>query len=126
MSVLSWMNAQEFHPGEIWKDTQGNPINAHGGGILFQNNTYYWYGEHKDKTNDARVGVTCYSSRDLYNWKYEGVVLAVSNDLGSEIVSGCIIERPKVIYNKKIKNTSCGFTWNLKTRDIKRQKPRLP
>ncbi|WP_294232450.1 glycoside hydrolase family 43 protein [uncultured Chryseobacterium sp.] len=119
MSVLSWMNAQEFHPGEIWKDTQGNPINAHGGGILFQNNTYYWYGEHKDKTNDARIGVTCYSSRDLYNWKYEGVALAVSNDPGSEIVSGCIIERPKVIYNKKNKEYIMWFHLELKDQGYK-------
>ena len=22
----------EFIPGEVWKDTDGNPINAHGGG----------------------------------------------------------------------------------------------
>ena len=24
----------EFIPGEVWKDTDGNPINAHGGGLL--------------------------------------------------------------------------------------------
>lgn len=22
-------------PGEVWKDTDGNPINAHGGGLLY-------------------------------------------------------------------------------------------
>jgi hypothetical protein len=32
-------------PGEIWPDTDGKHINAHGGGILYYNNTYYWFGE---------------------------------------------------------------------------------
>ena len=34
-------------PGEVWNDTDGNPINAHGGGILYHEGTYYWYGEYK-------------------------------------------------------------------------------
>ena len=33
-------------PGEVWNDTDGNPINAHGGGILYHEGTYYWYGEY--------------------------------------------------------------------------------
>lgn len=39
-----------YHPGRIWLDTDGNPIQAHGGGILFdqKSKTYYWYGEYKD------------------------------------------------------------------------------
>ena len=43
-------------------------INAHGGGILYDKGTYYWYGEHKvegDAGNYAQVGVHCYSSKDL-------------------------------------------------------------
>ncbi|MDR1120458.1 MAG: family 16 glycosylhydrolase [Dysgonamonadaceae bacterium] len=90
-------------PGAIWPDDQGNHINAHGGGILFYENTYYWFGEHKgERSNNAWVGVTCYSSNDLYRWKNEGVALSVvANDTTSEIRGGCIIERPKVIYNEK-------------------------
>lgn len=38
-----------FMPGEVWKDTDGNPINAHGGGLLYHEGTYYWYGEYKKK-----------------------------------------------------------------------------
>lgn len=39
-----------YHPGRIWLDTEGNPIQAHGGGILYDgiSRTYYWYGEYKD------------------------------------------------------------------------------
>ena len=38
-----------FKPGAVWKDTNGAPIQAHGGGILYDENTkkYYWYGEDK-------------------------------------------------------------------------------
>lgn len=39
-----------YYPGRIWLDTDGNPIQAHGGGILYdkRSRTYYWYGEYKD------------------------------------------------------------------------------
>lgn len=91
-----------FFPGELWKDNQGVHINAHGGGILYHEGTYYWFGEHKgERSNAALVGVTCYSSTDLYNWKNEGVALAVSENPESPIVRGSVIERPKVIYNTK-------------------------
>lgn len=94
-----------FTPGEIWPDNKGVHINAHGGGLLFHKGTYYWYGEHKtegEAGNLANVGVHCYSSDDLYNWKDEGIALSVMPEgSGSEIEKGCILERPKVIYNSK-------------------------
>ena len=91
-----------FRPGKLWFDTDGNIINAHGGGIVRIGDTWYWYGEHKsEESNNALVGVMCYSSKDLYNWKNEGVALSVSDDPGSPIVRGSIIERPKVIHNAK-------------------------
>lgn len=96
---------QSFAPGKIWQDNNGVHINAHGGGMLFYDNTYYWFGEHKvagGKGNRAYVGVHCYSSKDLYNWKDEGIALSVvKNDPNHKLIEGCIIERPKVIYNKK-------------------------
>lgn len=93
-----------FHPGKEWKDNNGVHINAHGGGMLHHEGTYYWFGEHKvegRKGNKAQVGVHCYSSTDLYNWKDEGIVLKVKQDTNSLLEKGCIVERPKVIYNKK-------------------------
>jgi hypothetical protein len=93
-----------FRPGELWPDTSGTPINAHGGGFLFRNGTYYWFGEFKTAGpggNAANVGVSVYSSRDLYRWKNEGIALKVSDDPASDIVKGCVIERPKVLFNAK-------------------------
>lgn len=85
----------------VWSDTAGEPINAHGGGILYHDGTYYWYGEHKsDFTTNAMVGITCYSSENLVDWDYRGVVLPVeTEDTTSDIIRGCVMERPKVIYN---------------------------
>ena len=94
-----------FKPGQIWNDTAGEPINAHGGGIYVENGIYYWFGEYKTEGsagNTAQVGVSVYSSNDLYNWDNRGIALQVDDtDSLSDIIKGCIIERPKVIYNKK-------------------------
>ena len=104
-----------FHPGELWLDNRGVHINAHGGGILFYNDKYYWFGEHKGEySNNALVGITCYSSEDLYNWQYEGVVLSVEDDTASDITSGCIMERPKVIYNPQTHKFVMYFHLELK------------
>lgn len=106
-----------FAPGKQWKDTDGVHINAHGGGILFDNGTYFWYGEYKTAGsggNTSLQGISCYSSKDLYNWKNEGIVLRVAEDLNSEITKGCIIERPKVVFNKKTKKYVMWFHLELK------------
>ncbi len=104
--------ATQFKPGAIWPDNNGVHINAHGGGILYQNGTYYWFGEHKiggEAGNVAHVGVHTYSSKDLYNWKDEGIALKVSDDKTSDIAKGCILERPKVVYNARTKKYVMWF-----------------
>ena len=93
-----------FVPGQVWNDTNSQPINAHGGGLLCHEGTYYWYGEFKiagPEGNKAQVGVSCYSSPDLYAWVNEGIALPVSEDMHHDIAKGCILERPKVIFNRK-------------------------
>jgi hypothetical protein len=106
-----------FVPGATWLDTAGNPINAHGGGLLFHQGVYYWYGEFKTGktylpdcnkswggTRVDTVGVSCYSSTNLADWKNEGLVLpAVADNPESELHPGKVLERPKVIYNKTTK-----------------------
>lgn len=102
-------------PGETWLDTDSNRINAHGGGILSRDGKYYWYGEHRpDSGATTQVGVTCYSSDNLRDWKYEGFALAVSDSAGHDIERGCIIERPKVIFNDKTGKYVMWFHLELK------------
>lgn len=109
-----------FSPGNLWLDTNGNIINAHGGGILYHEGIYYWYGEHRPERGfTTERGVTCYSSYDLYNWKYEGIVLSVVEDETSPIEKGCIIERPKVIYNAKTGKFVMYFHLELKGQGYK-------
>lgn len=109
-----------IRPAEVWKDTNGKPIDAHGGGVLFHNGTYYWYGEIKQgktylpKENASwggtRVdvqGVSCYSSKDLLHWESHGNVLpAVA---GGDLDPKKVLERPKVIYNAKTKKFVLWF-----------------
>ena len=94
----------QINPGVLWNDIDGNPINAHGGCVIFENGTYYWFGE--DRTGFVSNGVSCYQSTDLYNWKRLGLSLKTSGepqeDL-NDISHGRLFERPKVIYNPKTK-----------------------
>lgn len=111
---------QVVRPGRLWLDDRGEHINAHGGGVLYHEGNYYWFGEHKsENSNAAQVGINCYSSNDLVNWKYEGVALPVSDDPKSEITKGCVMERPKVIYNEKTGKFVMWFHLELKGQGYK-------
>lgn len=88
----------EFRPGEVWLDTSGNPIQAHGGGILIRSNVYFWHGE--DRTPAGRGAVACYSSANLYDWKREGVALS-REALPRVNGRATFVERPKVIFNPR-------------------------
>ncbi len=71
----------------FWHDTSGNPIYSQGGGVFKFGDTYYWYGVKYNgavtyynsptkKVDDTSfAAVTCYSSKDLVNWKFENNVL---------------------------------------------------
>ncbi|KAH7566702.1 hypothetical protein JRO89_XS08G0218800 [Xanthoceras sorbifolium] len=163
-----------YYPGRIWLDTEGAPIQAHGGGMLYDESsrTYYWYGEYKDGptyhvhkkgaarlSSNARVcmgnsaqfafcensavyvawikttevyighdaenvmisiklqehepvdiiGVGCYSSKDLWTWKNEGIVLpAEETNETHDLHKSNVLERPKVVYNE---NTGKYVMW---------------
>ncbi len=123
-----------FTPGKTWQDTDGNKIQAHGGQVqkltVLDKQTgepvekWWWVGE--DKTKGYRGGICAYSSFDLYNWEFEGVVMRNvtsreeldTDEYFKELYAGytkeqldnvyrCIndstsvIERPKMIHNEK-------------------------
>ncbi|MDE6196910.1 MAG: glycoside hydrolase family 43 protein [Muribaculaceae bacterium] len=105
----------EIVPGAVWTDTEGQQINAHGGGVLYHDGLYYWYGENRpQKGFTSEAGVNVYSSPDLTTWTPLGLALTVSDEPGSDIESGCIIERPKVIYNPKTGKFVMWFHLELK------------
>lgn len=114
-SVVYSSNNQTIISGEIFQDNNGKHINAHGGGMMFFEGRYYWFGEHKEaNSNAAYVGVSCYSSNDFYNWNNEGVALAVTDSVGSDLEKGCVLERPKVVYNKETNTFVMWFHLELK------------
>jgi hypothetical protein len=101
-SLSSAKAADEIVPGAAkWSDTNGNHINAHGGGVVYHNGAYYWFGENRNgKKSD---GISVYKSTDLYNWQRLGLALtptgAHGGSQGNDIAPGRTLERPKVIYN---------------------------
>jgi len=118
IALLQTINiSAQIRPGEKWPDTEGNHVNAHGGGILYFNGVYYWFGEARlprGESDRSKYGVGCYSSKDLLSWKNEGLALRVINDTSSLLKPGCVIERPKVIFNRKTKKFVMWFHHELK------------
>ena len=107
-------------------DNNGAKVQAHGGQI--QRSVILTTGSVKTEPTVYRPmpGVHMYSSKDLYNWKDEGVVLRtmdnydqfetdnyfknlygdLSADEKKDIYAdlwaeGCVMERPKMLYNEK-------------------------
>ncbi|MFI8189976.1 RICIN domain-containing protein [Streptomyces sp. NPDC085946] len=81
--------------GTQFRDTSGNPVHAHGGGVLKVGAYYYWFGEHRNADNTFR-SVAAYRSTDLRNWEFRRHVLTEASD--PELATANI-ERPKVMYN---------------------------
>lgn len=88
-----------IRPGDVWRDNQGEIIQAHGAGIIKAGNDYFWFGEdHTGESGDQSfLNIKCYESKDLVSWTYRGNALTrqASGDLGANRV----VERPKVVYN---------------------------
>ncbi|NPD92488.1 family 43 glycosylhydrolase [Xylanibacter muris] len=82
-----------IHNDTFWNTSDGQPLYSHGGGIFkftdpdTGQKRYYWYGVRYKGSVEYRTdpavtvehavfdGVTCYSSDNLTDWKYEGDVL---------------------------------------------------
>lgn len=109
------MKYTSIHPGEIWLDTNGKPIQAHGFSVFYdeKEKTWYWYGENKEKTTGGpfnkiwTYGIRCYSSKDFYNWKDEGLIIPPSDDLNDPLHPTYCIDRPHIIYCEKTGKYVC-------------------
>lgn len=106
------MRYNSFYPGQIWLDTEGKRIHAHGGSVIYIDGVYYWYGENKEKSlpNSGiwHWGVRCYKSKDLYNWEDCGLIIPPEPDNPlSSLHPSSSMDRPHIIYNKKTKKYVC-------------------
>lgn len=84
-----------IYSGVPWLDQNGNIVSAHGANIIKEKDTFYLFGEAHSDMSNAFEGFNCYSSKDLYNWKFEKQALPVqeSGKLGPNRVG----ERVKVL-----------------------------
>jgi len=71
----------------IWADDNGSHLSAHGGGTMWDpvSQKWWFYGEDRtswgsDMTGGGQPGVHAYSSKDMYNWKDEGLALPIFNN----------------------------------------------
>ncbi|MFV0363653.1 MAG: family 43 glycosylhydrolase [Suipraeoptans sp.] len=93
---------QAIHPGQVWRDTNGVRIQTHGGALFHENDTYYWYGENKDRTDGTCAvwtwGIRAYESKDLYNWKDLGLIIEpdLDNPL-SNLYPEKHVDRPHIL-----------------------------
>lgn len=79
---------QMIQNDRFWEDTDGNPMYVQRGGTLKIGDTWYMYGSVYGSATDyynqwtgsnaiAPSGAaSCYTSKDLVNWKFEGIVFS--------------------------------------------------
>ncbi|MEV5025614.1 family 43 glycosylhydrolase [Paenibacillus sp. LPE1-1-1.1] len=106
------MKYNSIRPGQIWLDTEGKRIQAHGGSIITVGDTFYWYGENKERTTPEsgiwHWGVKCYSSQDLYNWQDEGIIIPPNEeDTDSPLHPMQYMDRPHIIFNERTGKFVC-------------------
>ncbi|PTB41905.1 carbohydrate-binding module family 35 protein [Trichoderma asperellum CBS 433.97] len=86
-------------PGATWTTSNGLHMQAHGGGLIKVDDTFYLVGE--DHTNGAAFqNINCYSSKDMVQWEYLGAPLSLTNTT-SDLGPGRVVERPKVLWNER-------------------------
>lgn len=96
----------QIKPGEIWLDTKGERIQAHGASMFYEDGFYYWYGEDKSHTSKkGRIwtwGIKCYRSKDLMNWEDLGhIVEPTPEDKESIFHPNRRMDRPHILKNRK-------------------------
>ncbi|MGY0064096.1 discoidin domain-containing protein [Streptomyces sp. LZ34] len=101
--------------GQTFFDTNGDPIDAHGGGFLKRGDTYYWVGEDRSSGGYVFNGVNLYASKDLKNWtKIKQILSAETVDArGDKLLSHSKVERPKLLYSEKTKKYVLWGHWEM-------------
>ena len=93
-------------------DTDGKPIQAHGGGIIVIDGSYYLYGENKEHSvTGADIwhwGVRAYSSDDLVSWTDLGVIIPPAlDDERAPLHPTSQMDRPHILFNPSTRKFVC-------------------
>lgn len=99
-------------PGQVWLDTRGERIQAHAGGMIYEDGIYYWYGENKEHTDGVSNiwtwGIRMYASKDFYNWSDLGLIIPpVLDDPNSDLFPEKRVDRPHIFKNEKTGKYVC-------------------
>ena len=111
-SVSEVQQYNSIHPGEVWLDTSGKPIQAHGFQVFFQDSVYYWYGENKEFTtlgsNVWTWGIRAYRSTDFYNWEDLGLIIKPDTvNPTSPLHFAQTLDRPHILHNPRTSKWVC-------------------
>ncbi|KAI9050755.1 hypothetical protein LZ554_004874 [Drepanopeziza brunnea f. sp. 'monogermtubi'] len=102
LSLGASVCAKYIVPGARWRDTKGELVNAHAGGVTVdKNGTFWWFGEYKVQGQEEGGGVSVYSSDDLATWTHHGMALEPIEG-HPYIAPNSIIQRPKVVYSEPL------------------------
>ncbi len=92
-----------------WKDNNGNPVMAQGGGISKFGGTYYWYGVQYvemgpyytnstiNTSSSTFSSINCYSSTDLVHWTFQNK--SVTRSTAGFSSAGWVGRLGQVVYN---------------------------
>ncbi|HMA95865.1 MAG TPA: family 43 glycosylhydrolase, partial [Polyangiaceae bacterium] len=99
-----------FKNGGYLNDSSGKRIEAHGGGFLYEDGTWYWFGEDKSQNSGNFKAVNCYSSTNLTDWTFRRAIITRST---ASVLNTAdrIVERPKVIYNENTQQYVMWLHW---------------
>ena len=101
------------------KDTQGNILHAHGGGIIKVGD--YFIGTVKTVMTTRYLKVCAYIARA--RWAIWEFVKDILTDRSDADLNSAKIERPKIIYNSRTKNMLCGCIKKVRIIMAKRVQP---
>lgn len=91
-----------IYPGRVWRDTNGRRIQAHAGALFYEDETYYWYGENKERTDGVSSiwtwGIRAYASKDLCNWEDMGLIIEPDlTNPQSNLYPTAHVDRPHIL-----------------------------
>ena len=101
-----------IRPGEVWLDTNGKPIQAHGFQVFCHDSVYYWYGENKAFTtlgsNVWTWGIRAYRSTDFYKWEDMGLIIPPDTiNPTSPLHYSQTLDRPHILHNPRTSKWVC-------------------
>ncbi|WP_204787655.1 hypothetical protein [Paenibacillus oryzisoli] len=94
-----------------WYDTDGNLINAQGGWMMQEGNTFYWYGLDISQKAQGIKNIKLYTSTDFKSWINQGNVVDFSG-FPADFASSDWVGRLVVAYNSSTSQYVMMLEWN--------------